>query len=80
MPELRTLRGKVVDMLQQPIADANLYIIRRNEDPHGHTTILSMTQTDTNGAFQCRLLDTKPHLLSIEVSKKVTLQRDIRKW
>lgn len=70
LQKMKTLHGKVVDMLQQPIVDANLYMIRQNEDPHGHRTILSMTQTDTNGAFQCRLLDTKPHLLSMEVSKK----------
>jgi hypothetical protein len=34
-----------------------------------------MTKTDANGTFQMQLIDTKPHLLSVEVSKKGYLSR-----
>ena len=75
VPKMQTLYGTVVDAKQNPIADANLYTARRSENPHGHRALLAMTQTDANGTFQMQLLETKPHLLSVEVSKKGYLSR-----
>ena len=75
LPKLKTLHGTVVDTQQRPIADAKLYAARRSENPHGHGALLSMTQTDANGTFQMLLLETKPRLLSVEVSKKGCLSR-----
>ena len=75
LPKLKTLYGKVVDVQQRPITDAKLYAARQSENPNGHAAILAMTQTDANGAFQMQLLETEPHLLSIEVSKKGYLSR-----
>ena len=72
---MQTLYGTVVDAKQNPIADANLYAARRSENRHGHRALLAMTQTDANGTFQMQLMDTKPHLLSVEVSKKGYLSR-----
>ncbi|MCY4404504.1 MAG: carboxypeptidase-like regulatory domain-containing protein [Candidatus Poribacteria bacterium] len=69
LPKLKILHGKVVDTRHHPIADANIYAVRRSENPYGHGAILSQTQSDTNGLFQMQLLETKPHLLSIEVTK-----------
>ena len=73
--KLETLRGTVVDAEQRPIAGANLYAARRSETRHGHDVLLSKTQTDANGVFQMQVLKTKPHLLSLEVSKKGYLSR-----
>ncbi|MDE0316174.1 MAG: carboxypeptidase-like regulatory domain-containing protein [Candidatus Poribacteria bacterium] len=75
LPKLNTLHGTVVDMQQSPIAEANLYAARQSENPKGHGAILTMTQTDVNGAFRMQLLHTEPHLLSVEVSKKGYLSR-----
>jgi uncharacterized GH25 family protein len=75
LPKTKTLRGTVVDTQQRPIANAKLYAARQSENPHGHGALLAMTQTDTNGVFQINLLETEPHLLSIEVSKKGYLSR-----
>lgn len=75
LPKMLRLHGTVVDENQNPIADTNLYAARRSETPHGHGALLAMTQTDANGAFQMQLLETKPHLLSVEVSKKGYLSR-----
>ncbi len=75
LPKTKILHGRVVDTQQRPITDASLYVARRSENPYGHGAILSTTQTDANGAFQIPLIDTKPHLLSIEVSKKGYLTR-----
>ncbi len=75
LPKLKTLHGTVVDPQQRPIAEANIYASRRSEIRHGHGALLSTTQTDANGIFQMQLMDTKPHLLSIEVSKKGYLSR-----
>ena len=75
LPKMKTLQGTVVDAQQNPIADANLYAARRSETRHGHGGLLATTQTDANGAFQMQLLDTKPHLLSVEASKKGYLSR-----
>lgn len=75
LPKLKTLHGTVVDAQRRPIANAKLYAARQSENAHGHGILLAMTQTDANGAFQMQLLDTKPHLLSIEVSKKDYLSR-----
>ncbi len=72
---LKMLQGTVVDTQERPIADAQLYAIRRSESPHGHGAILSVTQTDAKGAFHMQLLGTKPHLLSVEASKKGYLSR-----
>ncbi len=78
LPKMQTLYGTVVDTQQRPIIDANLYAARHSENPYGHRALLAMTQTDANGAFQIRLIDTKPHLLSLEVSKKGYLTRIYR--
>ncbi len=75
LPKTKILDGRVVDPQQRPITDASLYVARRSENPYGHGAILSTTQTDANGAFQIPLIDTKPHLLTIEVSKKGYLTR-----
>ncbi|MDE0084704.1 MAG: carboxypeptidase-like regulatory domain-containing protein [Candidatus Poribacteria bacterium] len=75
LSQMNTLHGKVVDMQQSPIAEANLYAARQSENPNGHGAILTMTQTDVNGAFRMQLLHTEPHLLSVEVSKKGYLSR-----
>ncbi|MDE0484744.1 MAG: carboxypeptidase-like regulatory domain-containing protein [Candidatus Poribacteria bacterium] len=75
LPQMNTLHGKVVDIQQSPIAEANLYAVRQSENPKGHGAILTMTQTDVNGAFRMQLLHTEPHLLSVEVSKKSYLSR-----
>ncbi len=75
LPKTKILDGRVVDTQQRPITDASLYVARRSENPNGHRVLLAMTQTDANGTFQIPLIDTKPHLLSIEVSKKGYLTR-----
>lgn len=75
LPKLKTLHGTVVDAQERPIADAQLYVTRRSEVLYGHSATISMTQTDVNGAFHMQLLETKPHLLSVEVSKKGYLSR-----
>ena len=75
LPKLKTFHGKVVDMQQLPIAEANLYAARQSENLSGHGVILTITQTDVNGAFRMQLLHTEPNLLSIEVSKKGYLSR-----
>jgi len=75
LPKMNTLQGTVVDAKQNPIADAQIYASRRSEIRYGHGAILTMTQTDVKGAFQTQLLETEPHLLSIEVSKKGYLSR-----
>ncbi len=75
LPKMKTLYGKVVDAKQNPIPDANLYAARRSENPHGHGGLLAMTQTDANGTFQMQILETKPNLLSLDVSKKGYLTR-----
>lgn len=69
LPKLNILHGKVVDTQNRPISDANIYAVRRSENPYGHGAILSQTQSDMNGLFQMHLLETKPHLLTLEVTK-----------
>ncbi len=75
LPKLKTLHGTVIDAKQRPIANAKLYGIRQSEITHGHGLILAMTQTDIKGVFRMQLLDTEPHLLSVEVSKEGYLSR-----
>ena len=75
LPKTKIIQGSVIDTQQRPIADVNLYAARRSENPNGHSAILSITQTDVNGAFRMQLIDMKPHLLSIEVAKKGYLKR-----
>lgn len=75
LPKMQTLKGTVIDAEQKPIAEASLYATRRSENRHGHGTLLAMAQTDANGIFQMQLLETKPHLLSVEASKKGYLSR-----
>ncbi len=75
LPKTMTLRGTVVDTQQRPIANAKLYAAHQSKNLHGHGDLLAMTQTDTNGVFQMNLLETEPHLLSIEVTKKGYLSR-----
>ena len=70
LPKLKTLRGRVVDTQQRPIAAAQLYATRHRETPHGHSALLATAQTDAHGAFQMQVLETAPRLLSLEVSKK----------
>ncbi len=78
LPKLKKLHGKVVDEKQNPIADVNLYAARRSENRYGHRASLATTQTDANGTFQMQVLETKPHLLSVNVSKKGYLSRVYR--
>ena len=78
LPKLKTLHGTVVDARERPIPDVQLYASRRSEIRHGHGAAISMTQTDANGTFQMQILETKPHLLSVEVSKKGCLSRVYR--
>lgn len=78
LPKLKTVHGTVVDEKQNPIADANLYAARRSENRYGHRVLLATTQTDANGTFQMQILGTKPHLLSVDVSKKGYLSRVYR--
>ena len=75
LPKMKTLHGTVVDTQQRPIAEVNLYAARRSENRYGHRALLATTQTDANGAFQMQILETKPHLLSVDVSKKGYLSR-----
>ena len=75
LPKMLTLHGTVVDAKQNPITDANLYATRRSENRYGHRALLATTQTDANGAFQMQILETEPHLLSVDVSKKGYLSR-----
>ena len=70
LPKLETLRGTVVDAQKQPIADALIYATRHPETPHGHSAILTATQTDDTGNFQMHVVETQPQLLSLEVSKR----------
>ncbi|MYG00373.1 hypothetical protein F4212_14755 [Candidatus Poribacteria bacterium] len=69
LPKLKILNGEVIDTQNRPIADANIYAARRRENPYGHGTILSQTQTNNKGLFQMQLLETEPHLLTLEVTK-----------
>lgn len=69
LSKLETLRGTVVDAQAHPIAGARLYATRHAETPHGHTAILAAAQTDETGNFQMHVLETEPHLLSLQVSK-----------
>lgn len=78
LPKLKRLHGTVVDEKQKPIAEANLYAARRSENRYGHRALLATTQTDANGTFQMQILETKPHLLSVDVSKKGYLSRVYR--
>ena len=78
LQKMKTLHGKVVDTKQNPIAEANLYASRRSENRYGHRALLATTQTDANGTFQMQVLETKPHLLSVNVSKKGYLSRVYR--
>lgn len=78
LPKLKRLHGTVVDEKQKPIADANLYATRRSENRYGHRALLATTQTDANGTFQMQILETKPHLMSVDVSKKGYLSRVYR--
>lgn len=75
LPKLKTLRGTVVDTQQQPISGVHLYAAHRTEKSYAHDTLLSKTQTDTNGKFNMQLFTTKAQPLSIEVSKKGYLAR-----
>ena len=75
LPKLKTLRGEVVDTQQRPISGAQLLVARNSEDPNAHGTILATTQTDKNGTFSLQVLETDPHLLSVDVSKKGYLSR-----
>ena len=70
LPKLKTLRGTVVDAQEQPIAEAQIHVTRHTETSHGHSALLSSTQTNEAGSFQMEVLETEPRLLSLEVSKK----------
>ena len=70
LPKLKTLRGRVVDVKERPIAGAQIHATRHTETSHGHSALLSSTQTNEAGNFQMEVLETEPRLLSLEVSKK----------
>ncbi len=67
--EIETLRGKVVDTQERPIAGAQIYATRRPKTPQAHGAHLASTQTDETGTFQIQVLETEPQFLSIHVSK-----------
>ncbi|MXY99926.1 carboxypeptidase regulatory-like domain-containing protein [Candidatus Poribacteria bacterium] len=69
LPKMETLRAKVVDTQERPIAGAQIYATRRPETPEAHGALLASTQTDETGSFQIQVLETEPQLLSIETSK-----------
>lgn len=68
-PKLDTLRGRVVDGQERPIAGAQIYATRHSETPEGHGAILAATQTDDAGNFQMQVLETEARFLSLEVRK-----------
>ena len=70
LPQLQTLRGRVVDTQERPVADAQIHATRHAETSHGHGALLSSAQTNETGNFQMEVLATEPRLLSLEVSKK----------
>ena len=70
LPIRETLRAKVVDTQERPIANAEIYATRHPETPQAHGALLAATQTDETGNFQIQVLETEPQFLSIEVSKK----------
>ena len=70
LPKMETLRGKVVDEQERPIADAQIYATRHTEIPNGHSALLATAQTDDTGNFQMQVLETEPQFLSLEVSKR----------
>lgn len=78
VPKLKTLQGRVVSFRERPIPDVQLYAAHRSEIRNGHGAPISITKTDANGTFQMQLLETKPHLLSVEVSKKGYLSKVYR--
>ena len=84
LPKLDTLRGRVVDAVERPIAEAQIYATRHSETPDGHSVILTTTQTDDAGNFQMQVLETEARFLSLEVGKSGYFSRvyenvDIRK-
>ncbi len=70
LPKLKTLYGAVVDTHRHPVAEARIYATRHRETQHGHSTLLTSTQTNNTGNFQMQVLETEPQRLSLEVSKK----------
>ena len=75
LPKMETLRGKVVDEQERPIADAKVYATRHTETPNGHSALLATAQTDDAGNFKMQVLETEPRFLSLEVSKKSYFSR-----
>ena len=75
LPMLQTLRGKVVDTQEHPIAGAQIYATRRPETPEAHGAHLASTQTDETGDFQMKVLASEPQFLSIRVSKSSYFSR-----
>lgn len=75
LPTMETLRAKIVDTQERPIAGAQIYATRRPETPQAHGARLASTLTDETGNFQMQVLKTEPQLLSIEVSKSGYLDR-----
>ncbi len=69
LSQLQTLRGKVVNTQERPIAEAEIYATRHPETPQAHGALLTSTQTDETGNFQIHVLETESQFLSIEVSK-----------
>ena len=70
LPQLKTLRGTVVDAQERPVAGAQIHATRHAETSHGHGARLSSVQTNEAGNFQMEVLETEPRFLSLEVSKK----------
>lgn len=70
LPQLRTLRGTVVDAQKRPVAGAQIDATRHAGTSHGHGVSLSSVETNEAGNFQIEVLETEPRLLSLEVSKK----------
>ena len=70
LPTIETLRGKVVDTQERPIAQAQIYATHHPERPEAHGARLASTQTDETGYFRIKVLETEPQFLSIRVSKR----------
>lgn len=70
LPKLKTLYGTVVNTLERPIPEAQIYANRHRETPSGHSVLLTSAQTNNIGNFQLQVLETEPQRLSLKISKK----------
>ncbi len=69
LKKTQTLRGRVVGVNQQPLADAQIRAMFLPRLQGGHGARLATAQTDAKGLFQLQVLKTEPALLSVDVSR-----------